>query len=198
MSNVTKVRTIFSCKCFATKHPFLTSCSSCGFILCEKEKDSLSQCGFCGSALKLPMTAEQAALANLDASTVKAYAQKDKLLLFDREHAKRTHVHDAQADYYDSSAWLTPEEKQLIDDKLRKRKEARERRPATKRITFDLAGRKITEYIGDEDVEKEDTVDIAPSAVLIDSITYQNTDLENRRSKAGDVYRQMKQMWESG
>jgi len=154
------------------------------------------ECGFCGSALKLPMTADMAALAKLDALTVKAYAQKDKLLLFDREHAKRTHVHDAQADYYDSSAWLTPEEKQLIDDKLRKKKEARERRPTTKHITFDLAGRKITEYIGDANdanSPKEDRL-ASGDELLIDVSTYQNTELESRRSKAGEVYRQMKQM----
>ena len=99
------------------------------------------------------MTAEMAAAANFDSASVRAYTQKDKLLLFDREHAKRTHVHDAQADYYESSAWLTAEEKKQIDDKLRRKKELRERRPATKRITLDLAGRKIVEYIRDNDDE---------------------------------------------
>ena len=101
------------------------------------------------------MTADMAAAAHYDSATIRAYSQKDKLLLFDREHAKRTHVHDAQADYYESSAWLTAEEKKQIDDKLRKKKELRERRPATKRITLDLAGRKIVEYIRKEDDDDE-------------------------------------------
>jgi hypothetical protein len=35
-----------------------------------------------------------------------AYRQKDKLLMFDKEHAKRTHVHDAQADYYETGRYV--------------------------------------------------------------------------------------------
>ena len=111
-------------------------------------------CPLCVSGtLRPPMSAEMATAAHFDSASVRAYSQKDKLLLFDREHAKRTHVHDAQADYYESSAWLTPEEKKQIDDKLRRKKELRDRRPTTKRITLDLAGRKIVEYIRDKDDE---------------------------------------------
>jgi hypothetical protein len=40
------------------------------------------------------------------------------LLQFDKEHAKRTHVHDAQGDYYESGgAWLTEAEKIAINKK---------------------------------------------------------------------------------
>eukprot|EP01035_Chromulina_nebulosa_P017213 gene17213-22735_t len=54
-------------------------------------------------------------------STIKAYQMKDKLLVFDKEHAKRTQVFDSQADYYESSTWLTNEEKKAIDEKQKKR-----------------------------------------------------------------------------
>ena len=27
------------CKCFATKHPLVASCSECGFLCCEKDKN---------------------------------------------------------------------------------------------------------------------------------------------------------------
>eukprot|EP01035_Chromulina_nebulosa_P030048 gene30048-39907_t len=109
-------------------HPLVASCSECGFICCEKDKHrvgvaSRNPCPSCGTGtLRPPMTKDMAAAAHYDSATVRAYSQKDKLLLFDREHAKRTHVHDAQADYYESSAWLTAEEKKQIDDKLRKKK----------------------------------------------------------------------------
>ena len=148
-----------------------------------------------------PMNAEMAAAANFDGPTIRSYAQKDKLLIFDREHAKRTHVHDAQADYYESSTWLTPEEKKLIDDKLRKKKERRDRRPTTKRITLDLAGRKVVEYIRNEDeddteellVEADQTSPREFDAILHDDQPFLNTDLDNRRSRAGEVYRLMRQ-----
>eukprot|EP01036_Dinobryon_divergens_P026600 gene26600-35272_t len=151
--------------------------------------------------LRPPMTKDMAAAAHYDSATVRAYSQKDKLLLFDREHAKRTHVHDAQADYYESSAWLTAEEKKQIDDKLRKKKELRERRPTTKRITLDLAGRKIVEYIRKEDDDEDDILEshgqLNPSSSQIEEHhVYANDELEGRGSRAGEVYRMMREKWE--
>jgi hypothetical protein len=86
------------CGCFATHHDFYTSCLSCGRIHCILEGPG--GCLFCSSDLVPPLPAE---IANVtlgyreDNEIVRgAYRQKDKLLTFDKEHAKRTQVHDAQ------------------------------------------------------------------------------------------------------
>jgi hypothetical protein len=102
------------------------------------------------------MTADQVAALGADAATVAAYQQKDKLLTFDREHAKRTHVNDASADYYESATWLSPEEKAALDEKERRRREAS--RPSNRRykMSFDLAGRRVIEVVADVDTEGGD------------------------------------------
>lgn len=110
------------CNCMATRHRFLTSCSSCGWIACSQ--NALKVCGACEKPLLLPMTATDAVSAGFDEATVKAYMQKDKLMQFDKENAQRTQVHDAQADYYESGTWLTEEEKKAIATKEQLKREA--------------------------------------------------------------------------
>lgn len=63
------------CGCFATKHPFVSSCIGCGRIKCEAE-NKLHSCPACGTFLIKPMNAEGAAEHGFDAATVKAYQQK--------------------------------------------------------------------------------------------------------------------------
>jgi hypothetical protein len=86
------------CGCFATHHDYCTSCMSCGRIHCSVE--GFGTCIFCGSNLFPPLSAEIVcdALGYQDNNEIVhgAYLQKDKLLQFDKEHAKRTQVHDAQ------------------------------------------------------------------------------------------------------
>jgi hypothetical protein len=87
-----------NCGCFATHHAFYTSCLSCGRIHCILEGPG--DCLFCGSDLVPPLSADVAneALGYHENNEIirGAYRQKDKLLTFDKEHAKRTQVHDAQ------------------------------------------------------------------------------------------------------
>jgi hypothetical protein len=45
------------------------------------------------------------------------------LIRFDKENAKRTQVYDAQTDYYESSNWLSEEEKKTMDAKEIDRKD---------------------------------------------------------------------------
>lgn len=61
--------------------------------------------------------------------------------MFDKENAKRTHVHDAQADYYETSTWLTEDERREIDEKEKKRREKYS--PSNRKlfIAVDVAGR---------------------------------------------------------
>ena len=49
----------------------------------------LCACPTCGNAVIPPLTADQIASLGADAATIGAYQQKDKLMTFDREHAKR-------------------------------------------------------------------------------------------------------------
>lgn len=85
------------CGCFATHHEFYTSCLYCGRIHCNLEGPG--ECIYCGADLVPPLSADIACevlnAAN-DVVVFSAYQQKDKLLTFDKEHAKRTQVHDAQ------------------------------------------------------------------------------------------------------
>lgn len=141
----------------------------------------------------MPISAEMATAMRFDADTIRAYAQKDKLLMFDREHAKRTQVHDAQSDYYESSTWLTEEEKREIDEKQRKKKEKRERRPLPK-IAFDMAGRRMVAHGEDQEGENEAAnAEALPScAAEWDELDFENTNLALGGSRAGDIYRQMR------
>eukprot|EP00045_Choanoeca_perplexa_P017541 m.256361 g.256361 ORF g.256361 m.256361 type:complete len:624 (+) comp17564_c0_seq2:2521-4392(+) len=91
------------------------------------------------------------ALQSHDSSSAEALAlataRRDQLLDFDRNMAKRTHVIDDQADYFntDSNKWQSRKER----DAARKREQAlrdkqHEGRRSTK-MTFDFAGRQLVE-----------------------------------------------------
>lgn len=86
------------CGCFATHHDYCTSCMSCGRIHCSIE--GFGTCIFCGSDLFPPLSADivcdSLGYPENNEIILGAYLQKDKLLQFDKEHAKRTQVHDAQ------------------------------------------------------------------------------------------------------
>ena len=103
------------------------------------------------------MTSEEATLLGYDESTIKAYKMLDKLLQFDKENAQRTHVHDAQADYYETGTWLTEEEKADIAKREALRQEAKKKKSQRKiNIRFDIAGRRVVDY-------NEEDADIADS-----------------------------------
>ena len=112
-----------SCRCLATKHPCFSNCMKCGFIFCLEDKDLVLQkgCLQCGNVVIPPMSSSGA--LSLGKTSQMAYALKDKLLQFDREHAKRTQVFDAQADYYETTVWLTEEEKEAIDKQQQTRRD---------------------------------------------------------------------------
>ena len=111
------------CGCYGIRHRLVGSCVSCGRVICDAETTAttsaptvLCGCPTCGNAVLPPLTADQIASLGADSATIGAYQQKDKLMTFDREHAKRTHVNDAQSDYYESSTWLSEEEKKVVLD----------------------------------------------------------------------------------
>lgn len=138
---------------------------------------------------------------NIPPGEAKAYQMKDKLLSFDKENAKRTHVHDAQGDYYSADIWLSEEEKKAIDEKQRKKRESR--RPMNRKysVRFDFAGRKQIIVENENDTEddhdgyayRDPFIEKALSAdtnqTIIDEELNNNMGLEASNSKAGGVYR---------
>jgi activating signal cointegrator 1 len=160
-----KDKAAFVCGCMGTTHKPVNNCLNCGRIVCQNE--SRDNCLACGQELIPLMNAEEAAQNGASASTVAAYKLKvrleyglgtsnlwfsnmsistcfcmqDTLLVYDREHAKRTQVHDAQADYYESATWLTSEEKARIDEKERLRRKTMGRRPGSDmQVAINLRG----------------------------------------------------------
>jgi hypothetical protein len=127
------------CTCMGSRHAVWGSCGSCGRIYCVNEQ--VRKCKYCSERVLPCMSAEEAETAGLSVSTVAAYRQKDKLMLFDSENAKRTQVHDAQSDYYKSNDWLTEEEKKENEKKEKERYDQKFNRKSTFRISIDVSGR---------------------------------------------------------
>ncbi|VEU38497.1 unnamed protein product [Pseudo-nitzschia multistriata] len=86
------------CGCFGSKHKALTNCLYCGRICCEAE--GYGFCPFCGFMIEAPVAG----------GSGKAFQQKERLLRFDRDFARRTEVFDDQADYQGPATWMTEEE----------------------------------------------------------------------------------------
>ena len=148
-----------------------------------------------------PMSAAQVrqSSSNVSEATVRAYELKDKLLQFDLENAKRTQIFDAQADYYETSVWLTEEEKQAIDEKQRKRRE--QLLPSSRRayLTVNLSGGTATAFAsfkknpqGERDGE-EDSTTMSCSDIVEgqqeDARTHVNSSLLVAENRTGGVYR---------
>lgn len=172
------------------------------------------------------MNAEQAESAGYDESSVNAYKQKDKLLQFDKENAERTHVHDAQGDYYDSGNWLSEQEKKEIEQReMRRREQGKKKLNKKINIHFDIAGRRTVEFVSDDLTagDENDTVYVDTGGNVIDSNSdnvpttwstsaaqsgsfnsvsdgefsvFENISLERAPGMAGDFYRSLKKRWD--
>ena len=57
----------------------------------------------------------------------KAFLQKERLLRFDRDFARRTQIFDDQADYQAPSTWMTEEEKKEAEENQLKHLESLKR-----------------------------------------------------------------------
>ncbi len=193
------------CGCMGTRHACVGSCTLCGMIVCEEE----AKCAFdvaclnCGkrNSCYPSLQAKDLSTSSLGGKQVtagnisgyqKAYSNKDKLLQFDRENTKRTHVHDAQADYYESTAWLTDEERAKIDAKRQKARDTK--LPSNRRyqMSLDIAGRRkiVTKTSlveeeaseGEEGEAEDEEKGEGPPLSL-------NAGLEGSQEKAGCIYR---------
>ena len=230
--------TAVKCGCLGTRHGSVTNCLHCGYILCmfevrqqkpEAKPETLGTdmemiylCPMCNTTCTNPFSSQQARTQGFDESTVKAYAQKDKLLQFDRERTKRTHVHDAQGDYYVSSPWMTEDERKEMELKERKRLEMKKLANQKRKVNirFDIAGRKIFDVLPEEELDAEDNTNnmtsstvCSPNLDQVDDQSYpeldgngfvsdhkdewnptmvENSELMLSTSKAAEIYRQMR------
>jgi len=111
------------CGCFGTKYKALTNCLYCGRIICEKE--GYGFCPFCGYMVEPPIDGDG-----------KAFLQKERLLRFDRDFARRTEVFDDQADYQAPSTWMTEEEEKEAEENQLKHLESLKRPKQTLKLAI--------------------------------------------------------------
>ena len=222
------------CGCMSTRHKFIGSCIGCGRIICEKEIACIlsKECPSCGDLRCFPpLTSNEMlkteAIFSFDKGKYstdqlsKAYFQKDRLLQYDREHAKRTHVHDAQEDYYETTTWLDEKDKKRIDKKQEQKKRAALPSNRKYKMTIDLAGRRVMsevntepDFDSEEEEEEEEEeekmegerkpkVNISlekekdkegTSDVKSTNNTFENASLVKNGNKIGDVYRLLRQI----
>ena len=125
------------------------------------------------------------------AGVAKAYAVKDRLLQFDRENARRTHVHDAQADYYESATWLSPEEKAAINAKRKRARDAKLPSQRKYMMKFNANSKRITAttIVHTAEEEEEEKEEFALSKLDPVEAPPINSGLEGNKEKAGDIYR---------
>ncbi|XP_072760457.1 activating signal cointegrator 1 [Anoplolepis gracilipes] len=144
------------CNCEAKRHALINNCLNCGRIVCTQE--GAGPCFFCEELVCFPdqqillqrKTKQADILYNklMEQKPNKGFEdslkQRDKLLEFDRNSARRTKVIDDESDYYQSiNTWLSAEDR----EKLRKQEsEAHARKHASrldKRVTIDFMGRVV-------------------------------------------------------
>lgn len=111
------------CGCFGTKYKALTNCLYCGRISCEKE--GYDFCPFCGFMVEPGLNGNE-----------KAFLQKERLLRFDRDFARRTKVFDDQADFQAPSTWMSEEEKKEAEENELKHFESLKRPKQTLKLAI--------------------------------------------------------------
>lgn len=133
----------------------------------------------------------------LPVGLIKALEVKDRLLTFDKENTKRTHVQDMQADYYTTSAWLTSEEKADIERREIERK-ARNNKRSNRSLNLSLSDGGFVETEKEEEGEllndatnMKDGVTNREDQVVPVSYGLGGNPLETEDSKSGFIYRKM-------
>jgi hypothetical protein len=143
----------FECGCFATQHAFKTNCMNCGRIICMQESDDA--CYACGMDPAICLAYEvkvaegridAAAEAKSRADYDKAIAQRDQLLRYAKERAKRTTVIDDQSGMYSNTGWVTEEERQAAkaaETEERKRVAALHRSSGAYTVHLDIVNQSV-------------------------------------------------------
>lgn len=133
---VQRVRSERFCGCLGTRHAPLTNCMNCGKVACEAE--GYGPCTYCGTLVQ-PRKDKGAKTRGAGAAggagsaggskltdAEKAMQLQRNLLEFDRTAAQRTVIYDDQEDYYSTSEWLSPEERERQAEEARRVAEERQ------------------------------------------------------------------------
>ncbi|XP_063705617.1 activating signal cointegrator 1 [Culicoides brevitarsis] len=146
------------CDCQATKHKLITNCMKCGRIVCEQEGSG--PCLYCGNLVcsreEEDLIGQQTKRGqNLKKTLMEqgrpagweeALAQRNRLLDYDRNSARRTEIIDDESDYFkNNSVWLSEEEREKLAKLERELEEKKHASRRTKTITVDLYNRQIVE-----------------------------------------------------
>ena len=147
------------CNCEARKHKLLTNCQLCGKIVCEQEGwGRCYYCGALLKQENKPVLGKNDTEDGMNATAnpppippppthpnpfhfnsdaylarerefLKAIAQRDRLIQFQDDRAKRTTIVDDQEDYFSSSnPWLDKKELKIASDRERQEREERQAR----------------------------------------------------------------------
>ncbi|KAK0175370.1 hypothetical protein PV327_009124 [Microctonus hyperodae] len=152
------------CDCEAKSHSLVNNCLNCGRIVCIQEGSG--PCFHCGELVCTPDQQSILCSNTKQSDTLynklmeqkpgqgrkAALLQRDKLLEYDRDSAKRTHVIDDECDYYQSSdsVWLSENERKEIQKHEEQVRNEKYGSRLTKKVTLDIYGRQIIEEPDDE------------------------------------------------
>jgi len=155
---VTLLKGRHRCDCQATKHKLITNCMNCGRIVCEQEGSGA--CLFCG---QLVVSREEEEILNagtkrgeklrktlLEQGRPKgweeALAQRNRLLDYDRNSARRTEVIDDESDYFkNNNVWLSETEKKKLKELEEQLVERKHQSRSKRAVKVDLMNRQLVE-----------------------------------------------------
>ena len=185
------------CDCQTLRHALINNCLACGKIICAQEGSG--PCLFCGNLVVT--NEEQAVLDKKNKKSEMLYKKlagdsrsqyqaavdnKDRLLDYQANSAKRTQIIDDESDYFnvDSNKWLTPEQREAMKKKKEELQQEKHRSRLHRKITFDFAGRKVVE---EEDQQDYNMNNDAEMMKLFKNDAFSVEAEIKRRSEAGDI-----------
>ena len=115
-----------------------------------------------------------------------AVDNKNRLLDYQANSAKRTQIIDDESDYFnvDNNKWLTPEQREAMKKKKEELHEEKHKSRLDRKITFDFAGRRVVEE------EHKFEYDFNQDTELLKMFKNDAFSVEaeiKRRSEAGDI-----------
>ncbi|XP_014472174.1 PREDICTED: activating signal cointegrator 1 isoform X2 [Dinoponera quadriceps] len=146
------------CDCEAKRHALVNNCLNCGRIVCVQEGSG--PCFFCGELVCSP---EQRAILESKCKQADvlynklmeqkpskgledSLKQRDKLLEYDRNSARRTKVIDDQSDYYQSnSAWLSVSEREKLQKQEAEAQARKHMSRLDRRYAVNFLGKELTD-----------------------------------------------------
>lgn len=155
---VTLLKGRHRCDCQASKHKLIRNCMNCGRIVCEQEGSG--PCLFCGNLVVSREEQEILDAGNKRGEKLKkclleqgrpkgweeALAQRNRLLDYDRNSARRTEVIDDESDYFkNNNVWLSDAEKKKLEALEKELQEKKHESRRQKTVTVDIFNRQIVE-----------------------------------------------------